>query len=271
MDRRPRARAADADAVRSAQILGELGGGLDEFRKIVRRLDSGLVVHLAVIRGRVELEAPRYAPLLGVGRSERARQARRSMRWTPASPGCTSSQSYFGLVLVGIFDPRVEVFDPARRPVGPGHVGAGHEGVVLARLRRESGRHLVEVHVLREDVVGDVHARQTFEVVEVRDHRVGVRMLVQEKVKLRAVEFFPVEIGRERLSRGGVEQEIGGRGADAELRRAAHQFAPAHLAGLECRKELFRLVVHRFLLGFLPSSRSAMMARPRDFSRYSRR
>ena len=249
MNRRPRARAAHADAVWPAQILGELGGGLEQFGKIVGRLDSGLVVHPPVICGRVELEAPRDAPLLGVGRSER-----RSRHAVPCGRRAQARLHVLPIVfrigLGGVLDPLVQVLDPAGRPVGPCHVGAGHERVVLARLGRKGGGHLVEVNILRENVVGDVHARQALEVVEVRDHGVGVRMLVQEKVKLRSFKFLPVEIRRQRLSRRGVEQEIGGCGADAELRGAAHQFAPAHLAGLEGLKEIFRLVVHGFLLVF---------------------
>ena len=70
MDRSPGARAADADAIGSTQILGELGRDFDHLAQVLRRLHANLVEHLLVVGDVVEFIAPRNAPLLGIRRAE---------------------------------------------------------------------------------------------------------------------------------------------------------------------------------------------------------
>ena len=237
MDGRPGAGAAHADAIGTAQVLLHLGDGLDHFGQVVGGLDAGLLVHLPVVGDRVELETPGNAPLLGVRRAQRA-----AGHAVPGGRGAQSGLDVLPVILrVGllrVLDEFVEVVDPTRRAVGPGHVGAGHEGVVLRRLRGQRRGHLVEIDVFREDVIGHVQARHRLEVGEVGDHRIRIGMFVQQQVKLAAVELLPVEVGGQGARSGRVEHEIRSCGRDAELSGARHQFAAADPTRLEGVKEV---------------------------------
>ncbi len=143
-----------------------------------------------------------------------------------------------------IVDPFLEVGDPAGRTIGPGHVGAGHEGVVFAGARRERRRHLVEIDIFGEDVIGDFDARQVLEGLQVGNHRVGIGVLVQKQLQRLARMHFPVEIGGQRLRRHGVQQCSGGRRRHAHGAEPLHQAAAVHLSAQKCADKVFFLLMH---------------------------
>ena len=134
MDRGPGARAAHTDAIGPAQILGELRGGRHEFVEILWRLDFGLLEHLPIVGDVVEFIAPWNAPLLRIRRAQFA--ARNTI---PCGRGPETRQHVIpiiiGIRLRRILDIVVEIGDPAGRTIGPGHIGAGHEGIIFARAR----------------------------------------------------------------------------------------------------------------------------------------
>ena len=248
MDGRPGARAADADAVGTSRILGDFGCDLDHFIEVLRGLDADLVEDLAIIGNVVELIAPRNAPLLGLAGAELgARDA------VPCRRGPQSGQHVFPgerrIGFCGILDVGVEVLDPACRTVGPGHVRAGHEGVVLVRLRGQRRRHLVEIHVLRKDVVSDVHPGQRLERLDIADHRIDVRMLVQQELDRLAAVGLPVEIRGHCPRHGGCEGRVCGDACYTELGGAIQQITPADAFGGVGFEQVLLTIEHSFLPG----------------------
>ncbi len=243
VDGRPAARTADADAIRPTEVLGQLGRDFDHLAHVLRGLHADLVEHLLVVGDVVELEAPRDAPLLGIRRTELA--ARNAVpRGGSAKPRQHVFPIVVGIGLGRVLDELVEVGDPAGRTIGPGHVGASHEGIILGRARREGRRHLVEVDVLGEDVPGDVHAGHVLEGLDIGDHGIGIGMLVEQKLELRALVLHPVEIGGHGAGLRLAQEHAGCRGRKAQLACTIDHFAAADLLRHEGVEEAFFFLEH---------------------------
>ena len=244
MDRRPGARTTHADAVDAAtDILGELGRRGNQLVHIAGDLDANLVEHPMVVGDVVLLEAPRNAPLLGVCRTQFAARL--------AVPGAgildAGQEVIPGIFRVGlgrILDPFVEIGDPAGRAIGPGHVGAGHEGVVFRRACRKRCGYLVEIDVFREHVINDVHAGQLLEILEVGDHRIGIGMLVEQELDGLALVRLPIEIGGKCTGLSEVEQRAGRTGGKAHGAEPSDQATAIDLSAQERVDQVFLFLIH---------------------------
>jgi hypothetical protein len=87
---------------------------------------------------------------------------------------------------------------------------------------------------------------QVLERLKIGDHRIRIRMLVQEQLQRLAGMCLPVEVGGKRLGRHHVEQGAGGARRQACRAKALQQAATVHLSAQECANEVFLLVVHLF-------------------------
>ena len=229
MDGGPAAAAADADAVVPLARRADLGGLLDQVREVLGWLDAELAEDALVVGHVVELEAPGNGPLLGAGAAELGAGL--------AVPGVGFAQALGHVVpvvvgrrMLRVLDVLVQVHDLPGRTVLPGLVGAGHEGVVLTPLAGERGSHLVEVDVLREDVVGHLEPGHGLEVVQVLDHGIGVGVFVQEQPDALALELLEIRpLGRQRVGSGGVEQDARRGRPNAQLSHALEQLTPAEV------------------------------------------
>ena len=220
-----------------------LGGGLDEFVHIGRDGNARLVEHRLVVGEVVLLVAPGDAPLLGVVGAELAAR--------DAVPGAGLAHAFQHVgpivVRIGLFrvvQPFVVIDDPAGRSVGPGHVGAGHEGVVFRGSGGQGRRDLVEIDIFREDVVGDVHAGQLLERVQIGNHGIRVGMLVQKQLDAFAGMFLPVEIRRQSAGRHHVVQCSGRSRREPQGPKPPDQAASAHSTVQKRGNQILFLFVH---------------------------
>ena len=259
VDRRPGPRAAHTDAV--ATVHHRLGGlgGVQKLVDVGRNLQPVRIEDALVVGDVVLLVGQRDAPLLGIIRPQSAAGL--------AVPGTgldhARQEVIEGIARVGlgrVLDVFVQVVDPAGRAIGPGHVGARHEGVVFRRPRRQRRRHLVEVDVLGEYVIGDLDPGHRLEILKVGDHRIGIGVLVQKKLDARALVLHPVEVLGQRPGRRAVQHDAGHRGRQAQPAQSLDHAAAAHLTpDIGVDKVLF-LVIHAVHSSLWPCRRSVRQA-----------
>ena len=247
VDRRPGAAAPHPDAINTVKIRLRLRGHRDQLIHIGRHIRADLRQHVGVVAEVVLLIPPRDAPLFGIGRAQLT--PRFPVPRTRLAHAFQHIAPVVGRVRLGrVVDPVVVIDDPTRRPVGPGHIGAQHERVVLARPRGQRGRYLVEIDILGEDVIGDFHPRQILEALQIGDHRIRVGMLVKQKLDAGARMLLPIEIGGQRLGRSHVVQRPGRGGGDAQRAQPLKQVPAAHLSALERGDQVFLFFVHKHVL-----------------------